>query len=56
MVLQGETRMYRSDGRHSIYIPAGLVKDSAFPFTLDDELQIRIESGRLIVEKAKAKK
>jgi len=53
MVLQGETRIYRSNGRHSVYIPAGLVKDSAFPFTLEDDLRIRIDGERLVVEKAK---
>jgi len=53
MVLEGETKIYRSNGRHSIYIPAGLVNDSAFPFTLQDKLLIRIEGERIIVEKAK---
>jgi hypothetical protein len=45
--------MYRSDGRHSIYIPAGLVSDSAFPFTLEDKLLIRIDGERIVVEKTK---
>ena len=53
MVLQGETKIYRSNGRHSIYIPAGLVNDSAFPFTLKDKLQIQIEHNRIIIEKIK---
>ena len=51
MVLQGETKIYRSNGRQSIYIPAGLVNDSAFPFTLQDKLQIRVEGERIIIEK-----
>ncbi len=34
-----------------VYVPADLVKDSSFPFTDGDRLQIRIESGKLIVEK-----
>jgi hypothetical protein len=52
MVLKGETRMYRFDGRHSIYVPAGLVNDSAFPFTLDERLAIRIDGKKLVLEKA----
>jgi len=51
MVLQGETRIYKSNGRSSIYIPAGLINDSAFPFKLEDRLEIRIEGKRLIVER-----
>jgi hypothetical protein len=56
MVLQGETKMYRSNGRHSIYIPAGLINDSAFPFVLQDRLLIRIEGEQIVVEKIKKPK
>jgi len=52
MVLEGETKMYRSNGRHSIYIPAGLIKDSAFPFTLKDRLRIIVEKNQLTISKA----
>lgn len=45
--------MYRSNGRHSLYIPAGLIKDSAFPFTLEDTLTVKIDGNCLIVDKAK---
>jgi hypothetical protein len=48
--------MYRSNGRHSIYVPAGLINDSAFPFTLQDKLLIRIEGDRIVVEKVKKTK
>ena len=34
-----------------IYIPADLVKDSSFPFQADEEVTIRIEGQRLIVER-----
>lgn len=56
MVLQGETKIYKSDGRQSIYLPAGLVKDSAFPFHVGEDLTVRIEGQRLLIEKAKAGK
>jgi hypothetical protein len=52
MVLRGETQMYKSDGRHTIYIPADLVKDSVFPFTTEDRLTIRLDGKRLVIEKA----
>jgi hypothetical protein len=53
MVLEGETKMYSSKGRYSIYIPAGLVNDSAFPFTLEDRLRIRVEGNRIVIIKAR---
>lgn len=53
MVLEGETKMYSSAGRHSIYVPARLVNDSAFPFRLGEALIIRIEGTRIVIEKAK---
>jgi hypothetical protein len=56
MVLQGETKIYTSGGRHSIYIPSGLVNDSAFPFAVGETLTIRIENDRIIVEKTKKSK
>ena len=55
MVLQGETRIYTSGSRHSIYIPSGLINDSAFPFAIGDKLTIRIENDRIIVEKIRKK-
>jgi hypothetical protein len=35
-----------------IYVPAGVVKDSLFPFTFDDDVRIRIDGKRLVIEKA----
>jgi len=52
MVLEGETKIYRSNRRVFLYIPAGLINDSAFPFTLKDRLKIKIEGNRLIVSKS----
>jgi len=53
MVNQARTKIYRSGGRHSLYIPSGLVTDDRFPFTIGDELIVRIEGDHLIVETAK---
>lgn len=55
MVLEGETKIYKSNGRRSIYIPAGLIKDSAFPFKNGEPLTIKVVGAQLIVEKKKGK-
>jgi len=55
MVLQGETKIYKSGSRHSIYVPSGVINDSAFPFAIGEELTIRIENDRIIVEKIRKK-
>jgi hypothetical protein len=34
-----------------LYIPADIVKDSSFPFTRDEEVVVRIDGARLIVER-----
>jgi len=33
-----------------LYIPADLVKDSSFPFVADQEVLVRIEGKRLVIE------
>jgi hypothetical protein len=38
-----------------IYIPSDVTKDSTFPFRSDDEVTVRIDKNRLIIEKAEKK-
>ena len=38
-----------------IYIPSHVTKDSTFPFRSDDEVTVRIDKNRLIIEKAEQK-
>jgi hypothetical protein len=38
-----------------IYIPSDVTKDSTFPFRSDDEVTVRIDKNRLIIEKAEQK-
>ena len=53
MVNTTKAKVYKTDNRHYVYLPSGLVQDSAFPFDLSkDELQIKIEGRRLVIEKA----
>jgi len=37
-----------------LYIPADVVKDSSFPFGPDQEVMIRIDGKRLIIESFRA--
>jgi hypothetical protein len=36
-----------------LYIPADVVKDSSFPFDADEEVTIRIDGKRLVIEGAR---
>ena len=51
MVNQAKTKIYRSDGRHSIYLPSDLIGDDRFPFKVGEELTARIQDDQLILEK-----
>jgi hypothetical protein len=60
MSTEAETKMWKAPGknRHTMYvqIPAEIVKDSQFPFTVDTtkaKVRIDTENGCLIVEKIK---
>jgi hypothetical protein len=37
-----------------LYIPADIVKDSSFPFNPDQEVVVRIDGKRLVIEGARA--
>ena len=56
MVAETRVTIYEVKGRHLMNLPSQLINDSAFPFEVREELQARIEDGRLIIERAKAKK
>ncbi len=56
MVLQGLARIIlgsRSDRSRTgvLYIPADVVKDSLFPFSPNEEVVVRIEGERLVIER-----
>jgi hypothetical protein len=36
-----------------VYIPADVVKDSSFPFNADQEVMVRIDGKRLVIEGAR---
>ena len=54
-MLEGSTKIIiptRNDRSKTgiLYIPADVVKDSLFPFGPDEEVSVRIEGRRLVVE------
>jgi len=56
MVLQGLARIIlgtRADRSRTgvLYIPADIVKDSLFPFSANEEVIVRIDGKRLVVER-----
>ena len=52
MVLESSGRFYEhAKGRVVLYISTDLHKDSAFPFKVGDNVKIKIDGKRLVVEK-----
>jgi hypothetical protein len=51
MVSQARVKLYGSKSRHSINLPSEFVRDSAFPFTVGEDLIARIEGGKVVIEK-----
>ncbi|AEA47515.1 hypothetical protein Arcve_1513 [Archaeoglobus veneficus SNP6] len=45
----------RTYDKFFIYIPTNVAKDSAFPFKPGEEVVIRIDGDRLVIEKTKRK-
>lgn len=54
MVLEDLGRLYEhAKGRLVLYIPAGVHQDSAFPFKVGEQVKVRIEGKRLVVERTR---
>ena len=52
MVAEWIVRVGRLHGQLVIRVPAIMATDSRFPFREGDEVRLKIEDGRLVVEKA----
>jgi hypothetical protein len=53
MVSQAVTKLLQyQGGRHCIYLRSDLVNDSMFPFRADEQVVVRIDDGRLVIEPA----
>jgi hypothetical protein len=51
MVDNVNVKIYASKSRHSINLPSEFVRDSAFPFKVNEPLVARIDKQRVIIEK-----
>ena len=51
VVRQVKTRIQKVGSRHTIYLKKELIDDSGFPFKISDPLIIKIENGKLVVER-----
>lgn len=51
MVNQAKVKLYAVKSRHSINLPSEFVRDSAFPFKPNDSLMMKIQGGKVIIEK-----
>lgn len=58
MVNSSEGRVFSSGGARTLYItiPADLAVDSSFPFETEDEVLVKIDDGKLIIEKIETPK
>jgi hypothetical protein len=55
MAKEATAKIYKSNGRHSLYLPSDLIGDDRFPLQVGEDLIIRIDGDHLIVEKKKGK-
>jgi hypothetical protein len=53
VVKEATAKIYKSNGRHSLYIPSDLIGDDRFPLQVGEDLTIRIDGDHLVVEKSK---
>jgi len=50
MVREAETKIYKTNGRHYLYLPKALITDSNFPLDIKKPILIRIEGNKLTIE------
>lgn len=51
MTNEATVKLYAVKSRHTINLPSDFVRDSAFPFKVNEELIAKIENGKVIIEK-----
>ncbi|MEM1539738.1 MAG: hypothetical protein QXK33_04940 [Candidatus Bathyarchaeia archaeon] len=52
MVKEAKTKIYKTNGRHYLYLPKDLITDSNFPLDIKKPIIIRIEGRKLTIENA----
>ena len=53
MVSEIKTKINAVGSRHTIYLKNSLINDSSFPFKTNEDLTVRIDGEKLIIEKAR---
>jgi hypothetical protein len=51
VVHQVKTKINKVGSRHTIYLKKELIDDSGFPFKVGEPLTVKIEAGKLIIER-----
>jgi len=51
MVDKANVKIYASKSRHSINLPSEFVRDSAFPFKVNEPLVAKIDKQRVVIER-----
>ena len=53
MVLSGKGKVARNYGGMLVPIPASVARDSQMPFKVGDDVSVRIDGDKVIIEKVK---
>jgi hypothetical protein len=51
MVDRAETKIYKSDGRHFLYLPKNLITDSQFPLRPGEKLTVTFTKSVLVIQR-----
>ena len=51
MVSKTRVKIYGYQSRHSINLPSEFVRDSSFPFKINEDLIARIEDQKIVIER-----
>jgi hypothetical protein len=49
---EAQTKIQEYKSRHTIYLQKDFVNDSAFPFKVGEDLLMKVEGSRIVIEKA----
>jgi hypothetical protein len=51
MTKEGRTKIYKTAGRHTIYLPSDVVGDDRFPFRVGEDLAVMIDKHHLLIKR-----
>ncbi|MEM2969542.1 MAG: hypothetical protein QXR63_01240 [Candidatus Bathyarchaeia archaeon] len=50
MVKEAESKIYKTNGRHYLYLPKDLITDSNFPIDINKRIIVKINGNKLTIE------